>query len=291
MRYHGGKFKLKLWIYEFLPAHQVYVEPFGGAASVLMGKPRVYCEVYNDLDSEIVNVFRVLRDPAEAAALERLCFLTPYSHEEFDAAYEKSADPVEQARRTIVKSFLGFGSASATLEAPTSAGGGFWAPTGFRSNSNRNHTTPATDWANYPKEIRHFTERLRGVVIENRDAKLVMAQHDRPDCLHYVDPPYIHSTRKVRKYRNCKGYRHEMTDHQHLSLLEFLQTLEGMVVLNGHPHEMYDQALPGWRKVEKTVKADGGGHGYSTSDRVECLWLNPATQAGLQRSLFEFSGA
>lgn len=110
LRYHGGKWRLAPWICAHFPAHRLYVEPFGGAASVLLRKPRSYGEIYNDLDGEIVNVFRVLRDNGHAlrAALE----LTPFAREEFAESYMPHSDPIEQARRTIVRSFQGFGSAA-----------------------------------------------------------------------------------------------------------------------------------------------------------------------------------
>jgi len=110
LRYHDGKWRLAPWVVSHFPEHRIYTEAFGGAASVLMQKPKVYAEVYNDLDSEVVNVFRVLRDRSTAAELERLIRLTPFSKDEFREAYEPAADPVEQARRTVVKSFMGFGS-------------------------------------------------------------------------------------------------------------------------------------------------------------------------------------
>ena len=84
-RYHGGKWRLAPWIIEHFPPHRVYVEPFGGAASVLLRKPRSYAEVYNDRWSDVVNVFRVLRDPVRAAALKRLIALTPFARDEFAA--------------------------------------------------------------------------------------------------------------------------------------------------------------------------------------------------------------
>src|SRR5581483_7877961 len=105
--------RLAEWIISHFPPHRVYVEPFGGAASVLMCKPRSFAEIYNDRWSVVVNVFRVLRDPDTAAALERRLRLTPFAREEFEAPWPSDdADPIERARRSILRSFAGFASAS-----------------------------------------------------------------------------------------------------------------------------------------------------------------------------------
>src|SRR5690606_19105648 len=109
LRWHGGKWLLAPWIIEHFPAHRVYVEPFGGAGSVLMRKPRTYAEIWNDLDGEVVNIFRVLRSP-DANRLVDALRLTPFSRQEFTGAYEPSSDPVERARRLVIRSFMGFGS-------------------------------------------------------------------------------------------------------------------------------------------------------------------------------------
>lgn len=251
LRWHGGKWLLAPWILEHFPSHQVYVEPFGGAASVLMRKERSYAEVYNDLDGDVVNLFRVMRSD-RAQELITALRLTPFSRDEFGLAYTETDDDFERARRLVIRSFMGFGSNSHNRAS------------GFRSNSNRSGTTPAHDWTTYPESLAAAIERFSGVVVENRDASIIMAQHDGPDTLFYVDPPYVAATRD-------KGadYNHEMDDEAHRALLVTLQGLSGMVVLSGYPHALYDDALTGWQRIEKQALADGA------RPRTEVLWINP----------------
>ena len=266
VRYHGGKWKLATWILEHLPPHHTYVEPFGGGGSVLLLKERVYAEVYNDLDNDVVNLFQVARD--RGPELRRALELTPFARAEFEASYEGSTDPLERARRMVVRAFQGFGSAAACGE-----------KSGFRSTSSRSGTTPAMDWRNYPEALAAITTRLQGVVIENRDAKAVMAQHDRERTLHYVDPPYVHSTRSsvVNHNSHGKSYRHEMSDDEHRELALFLRGLRGMVVLSGYPSPLYDDLFADWHRVDRLALADGA------RPRVECLWFNAAAAAWLKQ--------
>lgn len=271
LRWHGGKWKLAPWIISFFPAHRIYVEPFGGAASVLLRKPRSYGEVYNDLDDEVVGLFRILRAPALAAELERQLRLTPFARTEFKQAYQPTNDPLERSRRLVIRSFMGFGS-----NAHSSQEKGHRS-TGFRSNSNRSGTTPAQDWTNWPDAMGALVARVAGVVMENRNAREVMAQHDGADTLHYVDPPYLPETRaRGNRYDLAwRMYRHELSRDDHAELLAFLCELDGMVVLSGYPDPLYDDALPGWQRVEREAMADGA------RPRVEVLWINPACAARL----------
>ena len=108
LRYFGGKWAIAPWIIEHMPAHRVYVEPFGGAASVLLRKPRSKIEVYNDLDDEIVGIFQLLQDPAQCARLIRMLARTPYSRREFEMAFKPSTDPVIRAKRAIVRAFMAY---------------------------------------------------------------------------------------------------------------------------------------------------------------------------------------
>lgn len=265
MRYYGGKWLLAPWIIShFPPQHRIYVEPFGGAASVLLRKSRSYAEIYNDLDGKIVNVFRVLRDPSLSYKLERLIRLTPFARVEFERAYESSDDPVEQARRTIYRSFSGFGS-----------GGAIGESTGFRNNSTRSGTTPATDWRTYPEQLSLLTERLQGVIIENRPAADVMRQHDGPETLHYLDPPYPEHTRG-KEGTTRHHYRHEMTMEDHRDLARIARSLRGYVVISGYPCRLYDRELfADWHRVEREALADGA------RPRTEVLWLSPRTEKAL----------
>lgn len=262
LRWHGGKWLLATWIISHFPAHRVYVEPFGGAWSVGFQKPRSYAEIWNDLDSELWNLFRVLKDSARAARLVDLIELTPFARSEFNEAYQPARNTVERARRLLVRSFMGHGSDGAS---------GVYR-TGFRAASNRSGTTPAHDWRNFPPALRQVIERLQGVVIENRPALQILVRHDTADTLHFVDPPYLIETRSraARRPDNGGVYRHELTDEEHVELLATLQELEGMVVLCGYPSELYDDLLPGWQRIERKAFADGA------LDRTECLWLNPA---------------
>lgn len=252
LRWHGGKWMLAPWIISHFPDHRVYVEPFGGAASVLMRKPRSYAEIYNDLDDEVVNLFQVLRSE-KADRLVELVRLTPFSRIEHKKAYQPCDDIIERARRLIIRSFMGFGS------------NGCNRATGFRANSNRSGTTPAHDWVNYPDSLAIVVKRLEGVTIENRDATEVMLQHDAPTTLHYVDPPYVLATRADAGV----DYAHEMNDSQHVYLLNALLDLSGMVVLSGYPHPLYDEILRDWKRIEREALADGA------KPRTEVLWINP----------------
>lgn len=271
LRWYGGKWKLAPWIISHFPQHRVYVEPFGGAGSVLLRKHRAEAEVWNDLDDWVVNLFRVLRNETQACRLVEMLRLTPFARSEFDIArrIEKHAcDPVEMARLLIVRSYMGFGSNAHNGR-----------PTGFRACSSRSGTTPAEDWAGYPDCLKLIIDRLRGVIVENRRGREVMAAHDAPTTLHYVDPPYLPETRSPANRYDLKyrAYRHEMSVEDHISLLDFLCELKGMVLISGYPSELYDDALRDWRRIETEALADGA------RKRTEVLWINPACAVALDR--------
>jgi DNA adenine methylase len=271
LRYHGAKWRLAPWVMQFFPHHRCYVEPFGGAAGVLLQKPRSYAEVYNDLDGDVVNFFRVLQNPYARLQLEQLILLTPYARAEFELAWMPTDDPIEKARRLLIRAQMGFGSAGATK-------GG----TGFRCDTMRRCGNTQHLWARFPESIAMTGKRFAGVLIENRPAIEVLHQHDHVQTLHYVDPPYVHSTRSLDAAK--RGYfNHEMSNENHEELIKVLIELQGFVVLSGYQSELYLDMLKGWEiyRTRSQVSASRG-----TVVRTECLWINPACSEQLNTSLF-----
>jgi len=267
LRYHGGKWLLAPWIISHFPEHEVYVEPFAGAGSVLLRKPRSFCEVYNDLDGEVVNLFRVLRAREDCLRLCDMLERTTFGRMDFEQAYEQTKDGVEQARRMIVRSFQGFGSGSYNRDYST----------GFRAASKQTGRPHAMDWVNIPECLWLVTERLKGVVIECRDAFECIRQQDDLQTLFYVDPPYLSST---RPHSNRKQYRFELGTSDHVALAKLLHEVKGKVILSGYPSELYDGLYEGWHRVSKVAQAGGQ---CGRVQRTEVLWMNfnrqgPASQ-------------
>lgn len=249
VRYHGGKVRIAGKIVSLFPVHDCYVEPFGGGGAVLLSKPRARLEVYNDLDGDMVSFFRVLRD--RPADLADAVALTPFAREEHQEAYEDTADDVERARRVLIRSHFGHGSS------------GIHRVTGFRAAGLRAGTLPVHNWMSLPETIRVAAERMRGVVIERRPAVQVMAAHDGPQTVHYIDPPYLPEVRD-----KGRDYRHEMTVDEHADMLRSIRALRGSVVLSGYASGLYDETLHDWRRIEIKTRAD------RAADRTEVLWCN-----------------
>jgi DNA adenine methylase len=258
VRYHGSKWSIAPWIISFFPKHRVYVEPYGGGASILLCKSRVHEEVYNDLDSDIVNLFRVTRDHGEE--LKRLIELTPFSREEYLEAYRPTNDPIEQARRTIIRSFMGRASTGATGKISDTRS----IATGFRSKTTGCGKTSAKVWDSYPESLQVIIKRLKGVVIENKNALEVIGQHDSGQTLFYVDPPYLFSTRDAGT-----DYRYEMTDEEHIALAEKLNQVKGLVIVSGYHSDLYEELYKGWTVREKMTYSDGD----KSRPRTEVLWM------------------
>lgn len=266
LRYHGGKWRLAPWIIGQFPEHRIYVEPYGGAASVLMQKRRSYAEVINDLDEEVVNVFRVLRDQDTAEQLRELLHLTPWSRLEFAGAYEPTSDPVERARRTIVRTAMAHGTTSRRKNR-----------TGFRAKNYRRNQTGAKDWCSWPEQISAYVERLRGVTIESRPALEIIEQQDTPETLFYVDPPYMLETRSTVRANSQsdrdRAYAHDLSDEDHAQLAEVLHRIDGMAIVSGYPCDRYEQLYSSWEQLERRVPVDGG------QTRTEVLWVSPRARS------------
>lgn len=257
-RYYGGKWKLADWIISFFPRHTCYVEPFGGMASVLMRKDPSRVEVYNDLSSEVVNLFRVLRDDQASQELRRMLDLTPYAREELFDAYAPANDPIERARRTIVLASMAYNAGKGLKRNHN----------GFRTSSSGYHRMPQ-DFMSSTRNLAAITSRLKEVIIENRNYKNLIEQHDSKTTLFYVDPPYLRDTRSDRD----SFYHHEFDSEQdHEQLAEVLKKVKGFVILSGYPSALYEKLYMGWH-TESTMAVTGAAV-PGKSIRTEVIWMN-----------------
>ena len=258
VKWHGGKHYLCHRIIKHFPPHTTYVEPFGGAASVLLNKDVVPVEIYNDLDARITRLFRVLRENGDE--FRRLLSLTPYSEVEFKNAAKQADDvsEIERARRDFVRWRQSLGGRADS----------------FSFTLHRVRRGMADCVSGYlsviDSELPRIIERIRRVQIVCRGASDVVRAWDGPDTLFYCDPPYLHETRHSGS-RDVYGY--EMSESEHRQLARVLEKCRGKVVLSGYPSALYDGLYGHWR----TVKIEIANHasGSKTKSRMqEVLWMN-----------------
>lgn len=259
LKYPGAKNRIAPWICEHIPKHDVYLEPFAGSLAVLFNKKRSHIETVNDLDDEIVNYFRVLRDRRQE--LKDAVAYTPFAREEYVKAYESAEDEVERARRFAVKCWMGFGCGNLYRN-------------GFKTGQQTNSPNPSKAWSELPETLELAAQRLKGVQIENLPAMELMQRYDTEDVFIYADPPYLHETRKNYLYK------HEMTDQEHIELLQVLSNHPGKVLLSGYDNDLYNKMLCGWKKVQKNTLAEGG------AKRTETLWMNYSLEQGQMSIVF-----
>lgn len=247
LKYPGGKWRIADWIISYFPTHKVYLEPFLGSGAVFFKKLPSYIETINDLDGNIVNLFKVCREyPKELA---RLIELTPFARDEFINCYEKSDDPIEQARRTIVRYHQSFGTCNSSRNS-------------WRNVQTYGGPRCATMWNDLPDIICQCVERLKNAQIENTDALTLIGRYDNENTLIYCDPPYLQSLRKKNMYNI------EMDDSDHIALLEALKNSKSKIILSGYDNELYNSELSDWFTVEKETTAQMGLR------RTEKLWMN-----------------
>lgn len=265
LNYVGSKWNLSKWIISQMPEHKVYLEPFFGSGAVLFNKPRTSIETINDIDGNIVNLFKVIRE--QPGQLANSVELTPYSRQEYLQSFESlecELSDVERARVFLVRCWMARGGKTSDR-------------TGWRHNVNPSTINAVPDWLGVPETIIQATERLQGVQIEKQDAIELIERYNREDCLIYADPPYLLETRTKRHYAN------EMTIEQHESLLKSLGDHDGFAMISGYENDMYNDILKGWTISKKMAITD------AANKRQEVLWLNPkiAESGHTQGSIFE----
>ncbi|MBU2754998.1 DNA adenine methylase [Acidithiobacillus sp. CV18-2] len=284
----GGKGWMRKKLGHRLPRKlQCYVEPFAGAAAMLLGLPRMPVEVLNDRNQDLVNFYRVMQRPASRETLLDRLRWTPYARDEFVRALQM-LEGADQSMDKVERAWAFFVVANATFSGGGQSGitENRFATSSQRSQGQRMHY--------HIDGLPGIAERLRHVVIENRCAQQILPQYDSPDTLFFLDPPYFPETRSIRHETSRGTYAGgEMSAQDHIRMLEICLDLDGYVVLCGYPHEAYDDVLlpHGWEILTFDRHAMTSLHrDQQKSQRQECLWINPKMARhfaqGTQQSLF-----
>lgn len=282
LKWHGGKYYLRKWIIGLMPPHLHYVEPYFGGGGILLARDpqrdwmatgnekltaaeKGCSEVANDLHGELVNFWRVLKDPELFDEFQKQIELTPFSEPEFEEALEHSraADlehqsPLERAVQFFIlarQSRQGLMRDFATLSRN-------------RTRSRVNEQVSA--WLNVVEGLPDVHQRLRNVVILNRPAIKVIRNQDGPKTLFYCDPPYVHDTRGT-----TGEYTFEMSEAEHEELLTTLSTIQGKFMLSGYPSELYAryEQKHHWNRHEFLID-NKAASGKIKEKKTECLWCN-----------------
>ncbi len=247
MKYPGSKWKVAEWIVKHFPPHKVYCEPYFGSGGVFFTKQPSYIETINDINGDIVNLFRVCRERPEelAAAIE----MTPFAREEYVNCYEITGDQVERARRTLVRHHQSFGTTNSNRNS-------------WRNSQKSTAPRCAAVWKQLPQIIKDVCGRLKDAQIENVDALTLIRRYDDPETLLYLDPPYLLDLRKRNMYA-C-----EMTNDMHVELLELIIKSKSKVIISAYDNELYNDYLKEWYSAEKATVAQAGKH------RTEKIYMN-----------------
>ena len=262
----GGKNRSCKKICSLFPPHSVYVEPYFGAGSVFFHKDPVRVEVINEIDQDVYNFYKTLRDPDKYSKLLHMIEFTQYSRKLYKESYEilkTSEFDIEKAWAFYIRVTQGYG---ARLQ--------------------DNYTWCAGTTVSRPKvvleqksRLQEAHTRLMGAYIEEaKDAIEVIKKWDSPNTLFYLDPPYVQSSRTQHRL-----YRKETTEAHHRDLVDLLSDVKGYVMLSGYDNDYY--ASMNWTKVKRALTSSLTGK----SDRVnsgtnEFLWLNPKSTIYLKEN-------
>lgn len=255
LKYPGSKWRIANWIVSNFPAgyeKMTYLEPFFGSGAVFFNKKRSLVETINDLDGNVVNLFKQIRDNPEALA--RAIEYTPWSREEYSISYKKTGDDLEGARRFLVRMWQAIGAKSSDI-------------TGWRSNI-KSINGNVTQWGTVlPKNIVEISSRLkhinnRLVQIECQPAVKLIQRYARENVFIYADPPYVLSTRSKRIYA------YEMKDADHVELLRLLLKHHGPVIISGYMNDIYAELLKDWNTQVRLTNCESG------LKREEVIWMN-----------------
>jgi DNA adenine methylase len=276
LHWYGSKWRKAPWIISLTPPHTCFVELFAGSCSVLLAKEPSPVEVAVDIDGDVCNFFRVLRDARRRNKLIEMLELTPYSREELESCLEIMASgrggTIGRAWAFCVccNSARDGKAERATDWSYSRTASSRGARQGNRLDANKFPVMARniSVWDRLPAVIAAAGRRMRRVQIECDAWERAFPRFDGAGTHTYADPPYFPGTRV-----KPKAYRHEMSEQDHAGFLRAMLGAKGTVAVSGYSCELYEDMLSGWRRRTLETKALGGRR-HRKEGRTECLWMN-----------------
>lgn len=258
LKYPGSKQRIANWIISQFPKHHTYLEPFFGSGAILFNKPISAIETVNDLDWDVYNLFNCIREDAQKLA--SIIAMTPYARDAYEDTYKIQIDdlmgkicPYHKAQQFLIKCWQGHGFRTNGYKV------------GWKNDvQGRENMYAVYDWYRLPEWIIGIVDRLKQVQIENRPAVKLIKRHNYSNVFIYCDPPYLLDTRAG------KQYKHEMTEEDHVELLELLLQHKGPVMISGYESDLYNETLKGWHKNQIQSNAEY----YNGKSRTETIWMS-----------------
>lgn len=255
--YFGGKYQYLEELYANFPEHLHFVDLMCGSMSVTLNKTPSKLDTANDLDGDVVNFFKVLRQDPEG--LYSALYLTPVARQEYNDCYPiniPGASDVERARRFYVRCKMSF------------QGAGLKQHTGFNAcvaTSEKGMSKNVSKFTSTLEKLPEIIERLKSIQIESLDYRQILKKYDRPNTFFYVDFPYELKTRNYKKW-----YNHEFSDADHIDAAGHLHTINGKAMVSGYESKLYMDLYKDWRMVKLKPR----GHAMSAEKKQEVIWMN-----------------
>lgn len=255
----GSKSRHRGFILPLLPEDcDHYVEPFGGAAAILLARRPAPLETYNDMYGEVVNFFKVLRDENLFREFVRAADLTPYSRSEFELSKDipSDASEVERARLFFFRASVAYSGRSGTKHA-------YFTTT--RKDLRRGIPDRVSRYLSAVDNLQDVAWRFKTVQVENRDGIDCIRAYDTPETLFYCDPPY---PKQVRN--SCNDYECEPLPVYHRTLAAVLNNIDGRAAISSYDSPLYNYLYDGWQKHVAHVNRNAENH----APRQEVVWTN-----------------
>lgn len=259
VKIHGGKFYLSEWIIKHFPEDYTeldFVEAYAGGASVLINKSKSRVEVLNDIEEDLIQIYRALRDESKMfiGRLKRV----KYCESTFDRAVKRQdnlwMDYMDQAVNEFILRRM--------------SRGGMKKAFAWSDRKRGGKPGDVNAWDTIIEMLPKIAERLRDVHILNQSAFDTLKVFNNDDAFVYVDPPYLPNARTASDI-----YAYEMSTEDHIKLATILNTFNGKVVLSGYPSKLYQRLYEGWKCVRKKMP-NHSSQAKKKTRRVEAIWLN-----------------